>query len=52
MNISIKLIGETLAGLNDILRRGGGGLSCSQNQALADAVFILTTLKQVIEERK
>ncbi|EPU76749.1 hypothetical protein SAG0312_05975 [Streptococcus agalactiae GB00115] len=51
MNISIKLIGETLAGLNDILRRGGG-LSCSQNQALADAVFILTTLKQVIEERK
>ncbi|CFQ56800.1 TPA: hypothetical protein VA570_000914 [Streptococcus agalactiae] len=51
MNISIKLIGETLAGLNDILRQGGG-LSCSQNQALADAVFILTTLKQVIEERK
>lgn len=26
MNISIKLIGETLAGLNDILRRGGGAL--------------------------
>ncbi len=25
MNISIKLIGETLAGLNDILRQGGGG---------------------------
>ncbi|VGV84018.1 phage protein [Streptococcus pyogenes] len=23
MNISIKLIGETLAGLNDILRQGG-----------------------------
>lgn len=50
MNISIKLIGETLAGLNDILRQGG--LSCPQNQALADAVFILTALKQVIEERK
>lgn len=51
MNISLKFIDETLAGLNDILRQGGG-LSCSQSQALADAVFILTTLKQVIEERK
>lgn len=27
MNISIKLIGETLAGLNDVLRQGGGSLA-------------------------
>ncbi|KIS10143.1 phage protein [Streptococcus equi subsp. zooepidemicus Sz16] len=50
MNISLKFIDGTLDGLNDILRQEGG--SCSQNQALADAVFILTALKQVIEERK
>ncbi|BAR45062.1 phage protein [Streptococcus pyogenes JRS4] len=50
MNISLKFIDETLAGLNDILRQGG--LSCSQSQALVDAVFILIALKQVIEERK
>lgn len=50
MNISLKFIDETLTGLNTILRQGGG--SCSQSQALADAVFILTALKQVIEERK
>ncbi|EZK95598.1 hypothetical protein Z188_01076 [Streptococcus pyogenes ABC020040643] len=26
MNISLKFIDETLAGLNDILRQGGGSL--------------------------
>lgn len=27
MNISLKFIDETLAGLNDILRQGGGALA-------------------------
>lgn len=50
MNITLKFIDETLLSLDDLLQKKGGG-SCPQSQALADAFFIISALKQTIEGR-
>ncbi|QBX14345.1 hypothetical protein Javan135_0012 [Streptococcus phage Javan135] len=45
MNISIKLIGETLAGLNDILRQGGGEALLPPKPSLSRRSFYINSFK-------